>query len=189
MGFSCINGGDGQLYALIGFIPGALGEYLDAVRQELAPECPFRSHVTILPPRLLRGATEDLASALARTLHATDAMEIELGEVEVFQATSVIYLGLKSGYEALDRLHDELMQGAFASEEPYPFHPHITLAQEFPVGQLDELVTRAGVLWEQWRQERRFALERLSFVRGLDLYTWESISEYELNRSRVLRTV
>jgi len=188
MSFSFTNGGDGQLYALIGFIPGPLGDYLDLMRQELIPGCPFRSHVTILPPRKLRGAPGDLSADLARRLEIMEALEISIGEIEVFAATNVIYLAIQTGREALDCAHDLLAQGVFASEEPYPFHPHITLAQEFPAGRLVEFLARARVLWAEWRKERRFVLERLSFVRGLDLSTWEHISEHELNRSQALRT-
>jgi 2'-5' RNA ligase len=188
MGCSVTNGGEGQLYALIGFIPGALGEYLDSLRQQLVPGCSFRAHVTILPPRLLRGVPEDLSADLARRLQATDALDIGVGEVEIFPSTNVVYVGIEAGREALNRVHNQLARGTFESEEPYPFHPHITLAQEFPAAQLDELVARAAVLWEEWKKERRFILERLSFVRGVDLCTWESISEHELNRSQVLRT-
>jgi len=188
MGFSVTNGGDGQLYALIGFIPGALGEYLDSLRQELMPGCPFRSHVTVLPPRMLRGAPGDLSADLGRRLEHTEALEIGIGEIEVFATTSVIYLAIRTGREALDRTHEMLAQGVFACEEPYPFHPHITLAQEFPVDRLEEFLARARVLWGEWKKERRFVLERLSFVRGMDLYNWEHVSEHDLNRSQALRT-
>ena len=189
MGCSATNGGNGQFYALIGFIPGALGEYLDALRQQLVPGCPFRSHVTILPPRLLQGAADDLSADLALTLQETAALDIGIGEIEIFPATNVVYLGIEAGGEALDRMHEQLAGGQFESEEPYRFQPHITLAQEFPAAQLEELVARAAFLWKEWKKERRFVLDRLSLVRGVDLSNWEILSEHELNRSQFRRTV
>lgn len=180
--------GDGQLYSLIGFIPGALGEYLDSLRQQLVSGCPFRSHVTILPPRQLRGEPGELSADLARRLSAVEALEIGIGEVDVFPATNVVYVEVGTGRAALSQVHEQLARGTFESTEAYPFQPHITLAQEFPVEQLGELVARAAALWKEWKHERRFVLERLSFVRGADLYSWESVSEHELNRSRVLKT-
>jgi 2'-5' RNA ligase len=188
MGCSATNGADGQFYALIGFIPGALGEYLDTLRQQLVPGCPFRSHVTVLPPRLLRGAPDDLSADLALRLQEAGALDIGIGEIEIFPATNVVYLDVESGGEALNRIHEQLSRGRFESEEPYPFHPHITLAQEFPEAQLEELVARAAFLWKEWKKERRFVLDRLSFVRGMDLSNWEIISEHELNRSQFLKT-
>jgi len=175
MGCTRTNGGDGQFYALIGFIPGALGGYLDALRQQLVPGCPFRSHVTILPPRLLLGAPEDLSADLARRLQKTAALDIGIGEIEIFPATSVVYLGLETGGEALNRLHEQLARDTFA-------------AQEFPAAQLEELVARAAFLWKEWKKERRFVVDRLSFVRGVDLSNWEILSEHELNRSQFLKT-
>ena len=183
-----MTNGDGQLYSLIGFLPGALGEYLDSVRQQLVPGCPFRSHVTILPPRLLAGAPGDLAADLAGRLQGVEALDIGVGEVGVFPATNVIYLEIGSGREALHRTHDQLCRGLFSSAEPYPFEPHITLAQEFPAARLDELLVRATALWKEWKHERGFLLERLSFVRGVDLTSWESVSELELNHSQVRKT-
>jgi 2'-5' RNA ligase len=180
--------GVGQLYSLIGFIPGALGEYLDSLRRQLVPGCPFRSHVTILPPRLLDGAPGELSVDLARRLEGVEALEIGVGGVGVFPATNVVYLEIETGRDALNRTHDQLSRGTFESAEPYPFQPHITLAQEFPVEQLAELKARAALRWKEWKQERRFVLERLSFVRGVDLYSWESVSEHDLNRSQVLKT-
>jgi hypothetical protein len=188
MGCIRTNGGDGQFYALIGFIPGALGGYLDALRQQLVPGCPFRSHVTILPPRLLLGAPDNLSADLARRLQKTAALDIGIGEIEIFPATNVVYLGLETGGEALNRMHEQLARDTFAADEPYPFHPHITLAQEFPAAQLEELVARAAFLWKEWKKERRFVLDRLSFVRGVDLSNWEILGEHELNRSQFLKT-
>lgn len=188
MGCSRTNGADGQFYALIGFVPGALGEYLDVLRQQLVPGCPFRSHVTILPPRLLRGAPDDLSAELALRLQKIGALEIGIGEIEIFPTTNVVYLEVEAGGEALNRIHDQLARETFAADEPYPFHPHITLAQEFPVAQLEELVARAAFLWKEWKKDRRFVLERLSLVRGMDLSNWDILSEHDLNRSHFLKT-
>jgi 2'-5' RNA ligase len=188
MGCSATDGGEGRYCALIGFIPGALGEYLDALRRQLVPGCPFRSHVTILPPRLVQGAPGDLSADLARRLQKTAALDIGIGEIEIFPATNVVYLEVEAGGEALNRMHEQLARDTFGADEPYPFHPHVTLAQEFPEAQLEELVARAAFLWKEWTKERRFVLERLSFVRGVDLSNWEIVSEHELNRSQFLKT-
>jgi len=174
------SGGDVQLYALIGFIPGALGEYLNRVRRELVPGCLFRSHVTVLPPRLLRGSPDELSTSLAAKLAGMEALEIGVGKVEVFSSSGVIYLSIESGREELRRIHEHLVHGVFDSSEQYPFHPHITLAQEFPPEQLSELVARAEALWRDYPYERAFSLRQLCFVRGADLANWEHVSHHEL---------
>lgn len=177
-----------RLFALIGFVPGALGGYLDRMRQQLVPGCPFKSHVTLLPPRLLSASPGRLSQILSHRLLAIEPFEVSLGEVEVFPATGVVYLGIEEGGEMMRQIHAELAQGEFAFAETYPFHPHVTLAQEFPTPQADELVERARSLWKTWKGQRRFMLDRFSFVQGADLCTWQTVSEHALNRSRHLRT-
>jgi 2'-5' RNA ligase len=179
----------GQLFALIAFVPNELGGYLNRLRRQLVPGCPFKSHVTLLPPRLLGGSPSDLSGILHHRLRSIEACEVGLGEVEVFPATGVIYLGIESGGDVLRQIHALLSQDEFAGEETYPFHPHVTLAQDIPPLPSDELVERACSLWKNWEGERSFLLDRVSFVRGGDLGDWETVSEHDLNHSNRLRTV
>ena len=170
----------GRLFALLGFVPGALGQELNSIRQQLVPACPFKSHVTLLPPRVLNGSASDLSTALDAKLLSVEAFEIGLGKVEIFPASGVIYLGIESGFDALQQLHDLLARDEFEFDETYPFHPHVTLAQDFPLVESEELVERAVLLWNSWQGKRSFVLEHASFVRGLDLSTWETLSEHHL---------
>ena len=188
MGCTFTKDEPGQLFALIGFVPDALGEYLNIMRRQLVPGCPFKSHVTLLPPRVLGDSPGQLSRVLSRQLQTVEPLELTLGQVEVFTASGVIYLGIETGGDDLRRIHGVLAQDEFAGDETYPFHPHVTLAQEFPIHPSDELVERARSLWKSWEGERRFMLDRVSFVQGVDLCTWETVSEHDLNRSRRLRT-
>jgi 2'-5' RNA ligase len=179
----------GQLFALIGFVPGALGDYLNLLRQQLVPGCPHKSHVSLLPPRTLGGTPSHLSGILRRRLLSIQPCRVGLGEVEVFPATGVIYLGIESGGDDLRRIHGLLSQDEFDFDETYPFHPHITLAQDFPLAQSDELAERACSLWKTWDGERSFLLDRVSFVRGVDLNDWETVSKHDLNHTSRLRIV
>jgi 2'-5' RNA ligase len=187
MGCNLTTVESGQLFALIGFVPDALGGYLNSMRRQLVPGCPFKSHVTLLPPRVLGGSPGRLSRILSHRLLTVEPLEITLGQVEVFPSTGVIYLGIENG-GVLQRIHGVLAQDEFAGDETYPFHPHLTLAQDFPILQLDEMVERARSLWKSWEGERRFTLDHVSFVQGVDLCTWETVSEHELNHSQRLRT-
>jgi 2'-5' RNA ligase len=179
----------GHLYALIGFVPDALGDYLNRLRQQLVPGCPYKAHVTLLPPRLLGGSQSELSGILRHRLLSVKPCEIGLGEVQIFPATGVIYLGIESGSDNLRQIHDLLARSEFACEETYPFHPHVTLVQDIPLLQSDGLVEQARSLWKTWEGERSFLLDRVSFVRGVDLSNWETVSEHDLNPSSRLRTV
>ena len=55
-GSSCIADPAGDVerinsYAVVCYIPGALGEFITRLRESLVPGCTAQSHVTILPPR------------------------------------------------------------------------------------------------------------------------------------------
>jgi 2'-5' RNA ligase len=170
---------------LIGFVPDALGEYLNGLREKLVPGCPFSSHITLLPPRLLSGQPAELTAQVTRMLAHVEPFEITLGEVEVFPGSRVVYLGIEHGRDEVIRLHELLARDALDYVEPYEFHPHITLAQDFPEARLDETVATARQLWAAWRRERSFVVDRLSFVQGVDLCTWQTLRELELNHPRL----
>lgn len=188
MGCTLTKAGPGQLFALIGFVPGALGNYLNHMRRQLVPACPFNSHVTLLPPRVLEGSPSDLSNILRHHLEPIEPFEVGLGEVEVFPSTGVIYLGLKSGGDAMREIYKVLSQGEFAYNETYPYHPHLTLAQDFSLLGMGEMVQRADSLWKSWQGARSFVVDNLSFVQGVDLCTWETVSDHALNRPQCLKT-
>lgn len=188
MGCTLTRTGPGELFALIGFVPDALGGYLNSMRRQLVPGCAFKSHVTLLPPRVLDASPVKLSQILSHRLLSIEPFEITLGQVEVFPASGVIYLAVEDGGDDLRRIHGVLAQDEFACNETYPFHPHLTLAQDFPILQLDEVVERARSLWKTWQGERRFVLEQVSFVQGVDLCNWETVSELGLNHSQRRRT-
>ena len=52
-------------YALVSYVPGRLGAYLDRMRRELVSSCCAQSHITILPPRTIFAPE----SAVLRRLH------------------------------------------------------------------------------------------------------------------------
>ena len=49
------SSGHQTVYGLVAYINGTLGNFLYNLRQELVPSCRLRSHVSLLPPRLLAG--------------------------------------------------------------------------------------------------------------------------------------
>ncbi len=189
MGSDLKTAAAGRNFALLGFVPDQLGAHLNSMRRRLVPECPFKSHVTVLPPRALGAPAGELSRTLDGELSRVEPFEVELGDVQVFPASGVIYLSIETGFEALRQLHDQLTRGEFGATETYPFHPHVTLAQEFPLEHSGELVERASELWNSWTGQRSFELGRVSLVQGEDLSTWETVREYEFTRFRRRRTV
>lgn len=168
-------------YALVAYVPSPLGPYLDAVRRRIAPWMPpGRAHVTVLSPRPLDGNAGRAWSDLKRQLVSAPRFEVEATEIRVFDPTRVIYLDIGEGSEALRRLHAFANQGLFAYQDPYPYHPHITLAQEIPPARFDETLERAKSLWGRYKGPRRFAVERLHFVQNTVLNLWMDLDSIKL---------
>src|SRR5579864_6084610 len=81
-----------NVFALVIYIPDALGRFLDDLRRELVPHYNPHAHVSVLPPRPL-GVDWQAASEEARALvEAWPPFDVELTELQVFPVTDVIYL-------------------------------------------------------------------------------------------------
>jgi 2'-5' RNA ligase len=169
-------------FALVTYIPDPLGKFLDDLRLALVPGCDPHAHVTLMPPRFLP-STEELAwqHILDQTSHVA-AFELEALDIHVFPKTNVVYIELGEGRDTLVDLHTALNRGALAYDEPYPYHPHITLAQEVPVEMVDGIVVAAREAWSSAPYSRRFPVERLTFVRNIGCNQWLDLNTVELRQ-------
>lgn len=158
-----------NLYALVGYIPAPLGEFLDGLRGHLVPGCKLRSHVSLLPPRPITSTHAEAWKQIARMSGQTQRFRIELGDVQIFPETSVIYIGLAKGSEQLFQVHHRLNQDTLKFKEPFPYHPHITLAQKFPPEDLPRLREIAVREWNNCRLARGFDVDVITFVQNLKL--------------------
>ena len=182
-GMHCWPGEGGRiaLFALVSYIPGTLGAFLDEMRRTLVQGCSAQSHVTVLPPREL-SSPDAAASQLALDLRGLAPFEIELGEVKTFDSTSVVYLSLKRGQEVLEKIHAHLIQASVLGfDEKFKYHPHITLAQEFPPERLQEIASFARKRWAEYTGPRQFTVDALTFVRNADGNKWVDLQTYFLN--------
>ena len=177
----CTNGVERiNLFALVVYIPDPLARFLDDLRKELTPGCLPRAHVTILPPRPL-AISVDAATERARSVVSGFApFDIVAGEVQVFKSTDVIYIGIKEGERELRELYGALSTGSLASNEPYPYHPHITLAQDLKPGQSAQAYQLAQKRWAGCSHSRRFHAGRAVFVQSKADATWVDLAEFRL---------
>lgn len=182
------NGADRlNCFALVAYIPDPLAEFLDDLRRELVSGCKPHAHVTILPPRPVHGEVEE-AEQLARSLAAEfSPFEIRIGEIEVFPVTDVVYLGIQTGGEQLERMHLVMNTGSLEFQEPFQYHPHITLAQELAPGVAPEKAEIARRRWAEFPHPKRFAVETLVFVQCKVDKTWVDLAECQLAPVRVMR--
>jgi 2'-5' RNA ligase len=169
-----------NVFALVIYVPEPLGRFLDDLRRELAPDSNPHAHVSVLPPRPL--AVEwKAASGQARTLTERWApFEIELTGLEMFPATSVIYIEIGAGAADLRRMHAAMNTGALEFQEPFPYHPHITLAQEIPQQEVRAVHELARRRWKEYRGGCVFRAERTVFVQNRLDNCWRDLAEYSL---------
>jgi 2'-5' RNA ligase len=167
-------------FALVTYVPEPLGSFLDDLRRELAPGCLPRAHVTILPPRPLAAPTGDVIAELAGKTSELEAFEIEAGAVGTFEQTSVIYLGLAAGRRELQRIHDRLNTGLLEFCEPFPYWPHVTLAQDLTSAQVAPIRALAERRWADFRGSRSIPVETLSFVQSAENGRWLDLSHLSL---------
>ena len=178
---SCPNGVERiNLFAAVVYIPDPLAKFLDDLRREMAPGCVVRAHVTVLPPRPLQ-VTPEAAVSTARSIAEDFApFEIEAGDVEIFRATDVIYIGIRKGVDQLREMYRALSRGPLAFEETFAYHPHVTLAQGLLPENVERLYRLARDRWEAFPHAKRLFADRVNFVQSTNACTWVDLAEFSL---------
>ena len=170
-------------FALVSYIPEPLAGFLDRLRQELVPNCFLRAHVTLLPPRPISSSPE-AAWETVRTLAPRFApFEIEMTQVEVFPVSDVIYIGIGRGRADMERMHEGMNVGGLKFAEPYPYHPHITLAQDLKGDEVDELASVARARWAECKLPRSFRVDEVYFVQNTLRKQWLDLGESALGHA------
>jgi 2'-5' RNA ligase len=174
-------------YALVSYLSGPLAAFLDNLRERLAPGCVARAHITVLPPRPINGTAESAWAELARRLQELPPVTVELGDVQVFNESQVIYIAVKTGLTELEDMHRALNHGTVAFGEPFPYHPHITLAQELLSETVLTTLETARRQWEEFSRPRSFVLDRLTFVRNTLDNQWVDLASADLTGQIISR--
>ena len=167
-------------FALVAYIPDPLARFLDDLRLELTPGSKPHAHVTILPPRPLDTDLSSTLRQIAENIRGAAPFRIELGEIEVFDASHVIYLGLARGTRELRQLYGALNCGCLRYTEPYPYHPHTTIAQNIGAEDAAAMASIARRRWAQYTGPRGFGVTVLSLVQHVTLSVWKDVAELPL---------
>jgi 2'-5' RNA ligase len=176
-------------FALVSYLPGALAELLDEIRHDFAPESRAKAHITILPPRpLIEFPAEEAGKAAAEAmeqlrtnLQEFPAFKVDLGEIEIFEGTQVIYVSIQNGFAELERMHSVLNTGRVAFDEPYPYHPHVTIAQELAPQDVQNAAQFARWRWSEFKHSRSAWIDRLTFVQNTLENCWTDLAMLSLD--------
>jgi len=182
---SCGDAGRINQYALVAYIDGRLGDFLLNLRQEIVPGCKLRSHVSILPPRPLSGSETDATAFLEQATCQFAAFPVKLEAIEVFPVTNVIYIAIGAGLAELHAMHGKLNGEGLRYVEPYPYHPHITLAQELSEAEHPAALQLCQARWKEYTGPRQFPVEALTFVQNTVTRGWQDLSVSRLEMATV----
>jgi 2'-5' RNA ligase len=176
-------------YALVAYVKSPVGEFVENLRRELHPGLPhLAAHLTLLPPRPLRGAEAAAIQALERICGEAEPFEVTLGDVETFvPITPTIYIRVAHAAERMCELHHRLNTENLAFAEEWPYMPHLTV-----VKMADEPLARGALAiarqrWAHFAGSRRISVDRLTFVREDLQNCWVDLAPVPLGRRLVSR--
>jgi len=167
-----------NVFALVSYIPPPLGEFLDQLRRELVPHDDPRAHVSLLPPRPLANQWRQAWAEVRQTLERHAPFEVELTGIRTFPVTDVIYLDVGAGASELCDIHAAINANSLAFEEPFAYHPHVTLAQDVAHRDVAEAIELAGRRWREFRGRRSFFAEQAVFVQNTVGDRWLDLAEF-----------
>jgi 2'-5' RNA ligase len=141
-------------FALVSYVPEPLRSAIGKLAHDLSGASRPEAHITILPPRPLRGSLEEISDVVRSVLERVPAFDVRLAEVCRFDGTNVLYLNLSEGNETIHRLHDALNRGELAYDEPFEFRPHLTLSDPLPETDIDAVQRQAELMWKSFGVSR-----------------------------------
>ena len=66
----------------------------------------------------------------------------------------MIYVSIQNGFGELERMPSALNTGRVAFQEPYPYHPHVTIAQELAPKDVHNAAQFARWRWSEFKHSR-----------------------------------
>lgn len=169
-----------NVFALVIYIPGPLGDFLDDLRRELVPHYNPHAHVSVLPPRPLAVDWHTASEQAQKLISGSPPFEVELTSIQVFPVTDVIYIEVGGGALELRRMHAAMNLTDLRFDEPFAYHPHITLAQEIPHEQVGEMCQLAERRWREFSGPKVFRADRAAFVQNTLSGCWIDLANYSL---------
>ncbi|MGA2273703.1 MAG: 2'-5' RNA ligase family protein [Bryobacteraceae bacterium] len=174
-----------NVFALVTYIPAPLGEFLDRLRRELVPHDDPRAHVSLLPPRPLAGEWLHAWAEVRKILEHRAAFDVELTGIRTFPVTDVIYLEVGAGAAELCDIHAAMNSNSLSFQEPFAYHPHVTLAQDISHQDVADVLKLAERRWREFRGPRSFRAERAVFVQSTIRDHWLDLAEFRLGNAPV----
>jgi 2'-5' RNA ligase len=174
-------------YGLVAYVKDPVGEFIRNLRQDLHPELPLlEAHLSLLPPRCLNGDESSALELIEDVCSRIEPFEVALGEVETFiPVTPTVFIRVAHGAFRMRELHGWLNTGALASQEEWPYLPHLTIVKMTSEEQAQEAYLTARHRWSEYAGTRCIQVEELSFVREEAPNRWIDLAGIPLSRPLV----
>ena len=174
-------------YALVAYIKSPVTGFVENLRRQLHPNLPqHAAHLTLLPPRPLRGTESEALHLLEQVCGSVEPFELTLGEMQSFAPTTpTVYIGVSQGASRMEELHRRLNQQMLAFPEEWAYVPHLTIAKMKNERDAAEAVETARQCWRNYTGSRRILLDRLTFVREDAPERWVDLAPVPLGDSLV----
>jgi 2'-5' RNA ligase len=169
-------------FAVVTYIRGPLADFLNGLRSELVLGCDSHAHVTILPPRPLNTDVASATEFISAHVGQFRAFPIQVTRIRVFPITHVIYADIGEGTAELEQMHRVLNRDGLFFEEPFEYHPHLTLAQGLMPEDVPDLIQLAERRWDEWSHGRTFTVNMLTFVQNTVENKWLDLADWTLPR-------
>ena len=180
--YNCSPIMSGSRYALVAYVRDPVGKFVEKLRRELHPELPhLAAHLTILPPRLLKGSEKGVIESLAHACREAEPFEVTLGEVETFiPVTPTVFIRVAHAAVRMQQLHDSLNRDGACCTEELPYIPHLTIAKMSSEEQAWKAFETARRRWAQYHGSRHISLNELTFVREVQPNHWSDLASVPL---------
>ena len=158
----------GLVYAAVAYVRSPVGIFVEELRRELHPaHTHANAHLTVLPPRPLRGTEQEALGVLGELCQTVPAFDITMGDVESFvPITPTIFLRVARGAYRMRELHDLLNRGALDYQEPWPYMPHLTIVKADTEDEAEKVEAIARQRWKAYTDTRTVRIASLTFVKG-----------------------
>ena len=176
-------------YALVAYVKSPPGEFVEKLRRELHPDLPHHAaHLTILPPRPLRGTEGAALQELEHLCGQEKPFEVNLGAVDTFiPVTPTVFIRIDGTASRMCELHQRLNTGALEFREELPYIPHLTIVKMTAESLAQDAFHIARQRWAEYVGSRRILLERLTFVREESQNNWVDLAPVHLGPTLVSR--
>jgi len=165
-------------YAVVAYLPGKLGRFVDELRQRLNPDyASWLAHVTLLPPRALAAPPEEILACLREQCAHQEPFDVEIGGVATFwPVNGVVYLSFSKGMDQLVELHRLLNAGLVACQEIYDYVPHVTIAQQLDELEAHLVLAEVSRKWSRFDGQAQFRVESLFLVEQTSPNQWKILA-------------